>query len=166
MQSIGLIRRATAAAAVLSILSLSILADTIRLKDGSIIKGKIVKFAGGTFSIEIGEGSRKRQMTFAATEVESIQFDAPDLRQASQSRDTSPGIIKVSTSSGSDPVEKPKASPRVITTDNTTAAKDNSVKDTPVKDSPAKSSDTASSSQDPVDTTAKTPVTSSIAPKT
>jgi hypothetical protein len=52
-------------------------ADTLRLKDGSIIKGKIVGFAGGTFTVTIGEGSRKRQMTFAADEIESIAFDAP-----------------------------------------------------------------------------------------
>jgi len=52
----------------LFILSLSAfaVADTIRLKDGSIIKGKIVSFGGGKFTVAIGEGSRKKQMTFTA----------------------------------------------------------------------------------------------------
>ncbi|MBK6589362.1 MAG: hypothetical protein IPG22_13810 [Acidobacteria bacterium] len=61
------------------ILTLSMLsfADTLRLKDGSIIKGKITGFGGGKFTVAIGEGSRRKQMTFAATEVESIAFDAP-----------------------------------------------------------------------------------------
>jgi hypothetical protein len=61
------------------ILSLSVgaLADTIKLKDGSTIKGKIVGFAGGKFTIAMGNGARKRQMTFAADEIESIEFDAP-----------------------------------------------------------------------------------------
>lgn len=55
-------------------------ADTIRLKDGSIIKGKIVGFSGGKFTISIGEGSRKRQMTFDADEVLSIDFESPQDR--------------------------------------------------------------------------------------
>lgn len=60
------------------ILSLSVLAfaDTIRLKDGSMIKGKIVSFGNGQFTVTIGEGSRQRQMTFLADEIESISFDS------------------------------------------------------------------------------------------
>lgn len=49
--------------------------DTIRLKDGSIIKGKIVSFGGGKFIVAMGEGARKREMTFMASEVESIRFE-------------------------------------------------------------------------------------------
>lgn len=58
-------------------LSLSVfaLADTIRLKDGSIIKGKIVSFGGGKFVVMIGDGSRSRQMSFNADEIEKITFD-------------------------------------------------------------------------------------------
>ena len=64
---------------LLLILSISMLAlaDTIRLKDGSILKGKIINFAGGKFTIAIGEGSRSRQMTFNASEIDSIAFDSP-----------------------------------------------------------------------------------------
>ena len=63
----------------LLILSLSLVAfaDTVRLKDGSIIKGKIVGFGDGKFTVAMGEGSRRRELTFMAAEVESIQFDAP-----------------------------------------------------------------------------------------
>lgn len=50
-------------------------ADTIRLKDGSIIKGRIVSYHGGKFVIAMGEGSRRREMTFTSAEVESIVFD-------------------------------------------------------------------------------------------
>ncbi len=58
--------------------SLSILtfADTIRLKDGSIIKGKIINFNGGKFTVIIGDEARQRQMSFSAEEVESIVFDS------------------------------------------------------------------------------------------
>ncbi len=68
-----------AVSAFLLVISLSFVtfADTIRLKDGSRIKGKIVGFASGKFTISIGEGSRKRQMTFAAGEIESIDFESP-----------------------------------------------------------------------------------------
>jgi hypothetical protein len=51
------------------------LADTIRLKDGSVIKGKIVSFDNGQFVIVIGDGARQRQMRFFADEIESIVFD-------------------------------------------------------------------------------------------
>jgi len=50
-------------------------ADTIRLKDGSIIKGKIVSFGGGKFVVIIGD----RQLTYSASDVESIEFDANSL---------------------------------------------------------------------------------------
>ena len=51
-------------------------ADTIRLKDGGIVKGKIVSFGNGQFIILIGEGNRQKQLTFRADEVESINFDS------------------------------------------------------------------------------------------
>ena len=53
------------------------LADTLRLKDGSTIKGKIVSFSGGKFVVAMGEGSRRREMTVAAGDVDSIDFDTP-----------------------------------------------------------------------------------------
>lgn len=56
-----------------------VFADTIRLKDGSIIKGKIVNFDNGSFTVIIGEGSRQRQMTFQAADVASIVFDKQEM---------------------------------------------------------------------------------------
>ena len=56
-------------------LSASAFADTIRLKDGSIIKGRIINFDNGSFTVIVGEGSRQRQMTFQAADVASIAFD-------------------------------------------------------------------------------------------
>jgi hypothetical protein len=61
--------------AVLAI-SLSAFADTIRLKDGSIIKGTIVGFADGRFTVSIGEGSRRRELSLEADEIASIEFDS------------------------------------------------------------------------------------------
>jgi hypothetical protein len=58
-------------------LCISVFADTIRLKDGSVVKGRVIGFKDGKFMVVIGEGSRERQMTFFADEVEKIDFEAP-----------------------------------------------------------------------------------------
>ncbi len=53
-----------------------VFADTIRLKDGSIIKGKIISFDNGQFVILIGDGERQRKMRFFSDEIASIKFDS------------------------------------------------------------------------------------------
>lgn len=63
--------RITSALCLILTLSILTFADTIRLKDGSIIKGKIVSFGGGKFVVMVGQ----RQMDFSALDVESISFD-------------------------------------------------------------------------------------------
>ena len=94
------------------ILSMSFMAfaDTIRLKDGSILKGKITSFAGGKFTITIGEGSRSRQMTFTANEIESIAFDSPMTPQTNEATNRNASYKQP---------EKQVDPPRVITSDNT-----------------------------------------------
>lgn len=59
------------------ILSLAVFAfgDTIRLKSGSIIKGKIISFDGGTFTVVFSDGVKERRMEIRADEVESIKFE-------------------------------------------------------------------------------------------
>lgn len=58
-------------------LSFGVLADTIRLKDGSVIKGKITAFRDGQFFISVGDSARnrQRQMNFYADEIEVIEFN-------------------------------------------------------------------------------------------
>lgn len=68
--------RTTAALGLIFCLGAAVLADTIRLKDGSVIKGKIIGFRDGQFVVSIGDGARARQMTFFADEVEAIEFDS------------------------------------------------------------------------------------------
>jgi hypothetical protein len=70
-------RRGITPAILILALAFTAFADTVRLKDGGIIKGKVARFDGGSFVISVGEGSRRRELKFAASEVESIQFDAP-----------------------------------------------------------------------------------------
>ena len=88
--------------------SFSVLADTVRLKDGSIIKGRIVSFGNGRFVVVIGEGTtRRREMTFDADEVESIQFES----SAQPANVSVPQVVNTSA---------PRTSnPRVVTNDTT-----------------------------------------------
>lgn len=54
------------------------LADTIRLKDGSIIRGQVVGFRDQQFTVLIGAGSKGRRgrTTVYVEDIESIEFDS------------------------------------------------------------------------------------------
>src|SRR5439155_20837250 len=58
-------------------LTLPALADTIRLKDGSVIRGQIVSFKNEQFTIMVGAGARgrKSRITVYMEDVDSIEFD-------------------------------------------------------------------------------------------
>lgn len=107
------VRLSTALGLILTI-ALFTFGDTIRLKDGSIIKGRIVSFSEGKFTVVIGEGPRQRQMVFFADEVDSIEFDGTT------------GISTIKTqlptrpNSDSTPKPTPTPSKSVIITDATT----------------------------------------------
>ena len=55
-----------------------LLADTIRLKDGSVIRGQVIGFKDQQFTILIGSNQRGRrgQTTVYVEDVESIEFDS------------------------------------------------------------------------------------------
>src|SRR5688572_30363680 len=127
-------RLALACFLVLSMVGLGF-ADTIRLKDGSIIKGKIISFGEGKFTIMIGDGARQRQMNFFADEVESIEFDSTPLQVSSNTKTTLPTYANTSGNKEPDtknntvitvgqtemkPVPTPTPSKSVIITDKTT----------------------------------------------
>ena len=71
--------RSFAALAIIAAFTLVTFADTIRLKDGSTIKGRITGFSGGKFIVAVGEGNRRREFTFTAGEIESIEFDRTEV---------------------------------------------------------------------------------------
>lgn len=70
--------RAVIAFALVFAVSVPVLADTIRLKDGSVIRGQIVSFKNEQFTILVGSGARgrKSQITVYMEDVESIDFDS------------------------------------------------------------------------------------------
>lgn len=81
--------RPLAALAVVFALSVSAFADTIRMKDGQVIRGQIVAFRDQQFTVLIGSargGNRRSRITLYMEDVESIEFDGAD---APDSTDTS-----------------------------------------------------------------------------
>jgi hypothetical protein len=73
--------RPLAAAALVLALGAAALADTIRMKDGQVIRGQIVAFRDQQFTVLIGSsrgGNRRSRMTLNMEDVESIEFDNAD----------------------------------------------------------------------------------------
>ncbi|HWS85987.1 MAG TPA: hypothetical protein VN282_03270 [Pyrinomonadaceae bacterium] len=73
--------RPLAAAALVFALGAAALADTIRMKDGQVIRGQIVAFRDQQFTVLIGSargGNRRSRMTLNMEDVESIEFDNAD----------------------------------------------------------------------------------------
>jgi hypothetical protein len=64
--------------AVVSLIGSAALADTVKLKDGSVLKGKVVSFTQGKFTIEVYIGGAVSQHVIPAEEVESVVFDSSD----------------------------------------------------------------------------------------
>lgn len=57
---------------------ISALADTIKLKDGSVYKGKVTGYSQRKFTIVIYVGSSSSQHVIPVDEIESVEFDAND----------------------------------------------------------------------------------------
>ena len=72
--------------------SLPALADTIRLKDGSVLHGQVVGFKDQQFTILLGSGARgrKSRITVYMEDVESIEFDSTGGTGAGSIEDTGP----------------------------------------------------------------------------
>jgi hypothetical protein len=64
--------------ALAMVASLPVLADTVRLKNGSVIRGQIVSFKNEQFTIVVGGGARGRtsRITVYMEDVDSIEFDS------------------------------------------------------------------------------------------
>jgi hypothetical protein len=68
-------------------------ADTIRLKDGSVIHGQVLGFKDQQFTILVGGGARGRRssITIFMEDVESIEFDAAPGSSTSVARNEDSG---------------------------------------------------------------------------
>ncbi len=74
------VSRFLVAAGLLVLVSAAVLADTVKLKNGSVIKGKVVGYSGGEFTVVLDLGSSSRRSTsrmiIAIEDIESIEFDS------------------------------------------------------------------------------------------
>jgi len=64
--------------AAVSLIGSSSLADTVKLRDGSILKGKVVSYTQRKFTIEVYIGGAISQHVVPVEEVESVEFDQAD----------------------------------------------------------------------------------------
>ena len=96
---------AVAALALAVSLSVSALADTIRLKDGSVIRGQVIGFNNQQFTVLVGTGSRGRrsQITLWMEDVESIEFDSAGTAPATADYDAGQGSRPTPTQTPSRP---------------------------------------------------------------
>ena len=66
--------------------------DTIKLKDGSVLKGKVVSYGQGKFTIIVYIGGTPSRYVLSVDEVDSVEFDpSTDLASASGGIAASPG---------------------------------------------------------------------------
>jgi hypothetical protein len=110
-------------------LSALAIADTIKLKDGSVIRGKVIGFRDGQFIVIIGTGARARRMTFFVDEIESIEFDSNE-SQVATNENTNP---KPNTPKDQDQQGTLNTSSKVTVVKSDPLTADNNVK---VKDNP------------------------------
>jgi hypothetical protein len=61
--------------AIVSLVGSSALADTVKLRDGSVLKGKVVSYTQRKFTIEVYIGGAISQHVVPVEEVESVEFD-------------------------------------------------------------------------------------------
>jgi hypothetical protein len=64
--------------AAVFLLSIAALADTVRLRDGTVLKGKVVSYSQGKFTILVYIGGKPSQHIISADEIESVEFDGAD----------------------------------------------------------------------------------------
>lgn len=88
------------------------LADTIRLKDGSIIRGQVIGFRDQQFTVLIGAGSKGRRgrTTVYVEDIESIEFDSATTAAAT-------ALANDDSSTSTQPVSQPtRSNPQPDTT--------------------------------------------------
>jgi len=107
-------------------ISTPLLADTVRLKDGSVIRGQVIGFKDQQFTILIGGSARGRrgQTTVYVEDVESIEFD---------SNNGNTSITEDNSSRNNGPLARPS---------NPVSQPDNTVSDRTINTPPASSSTT------------------------
>ena len=113
-----------AAAALIICLSAPVLADTIRLKDGSIIRGQVVGFKDQQFTVLVGTGTRGRRsrISLYMEDIDSIEFESTTAANAgsiSPPTDDDTGAQSNTTQPATQTSRPTQPAPRTDTTQNT-----------------------------------------------
>jgi len=102
---------------ILLALFVSAVADTIRLKDGSVIRGQVIGFKDQQFTVLIGSGSqgRRSRTIIYVEDIDSIEFDSATTAAATTlaNEDTA-----TTTSSPAPVYQPPRNNPPADTSDN------------------------------------------------
>ena len=85
-----------------------VFADTIRLKDGSVLRGQVIGFKDQQFTILLGgtRGRRSRIIVYME-DVESIEFDSATTAAASTLANDDTGPINNTPNNNSEPITQP-----------------------------------------------------------
>lgn len=71
----GSLSRALGSAVFVLLLVVAAQADTIYMRNGSVIRGRVVNYTGGQFTVMLDAGGQSRA-TLSGSEIERIEFDA------------------------------------------------------------------------------------------
>ena len=112
------------AIAIVLSLALAGMADTIRLKDGTVIRGEVIGFKDQQFTVLVGAGARGRRSTMMLymEDVESIEFEGgTGSASSTDTGDDDTAMNTTSTQTTSQPTTQlPRPTPSRPTTQNTT----------------------------------------------
>ena len=70
--------------AVVSLIGAAAFADTIRLRDGSVLKGKVISYNQRKFTIVVYIGGSSSQHVIPIEEIDSVEFDSSDVGTVSR----------------------------------------------------------------------------------
>ncbi len=92
------------------------IADTIRLKDGSVIRGQVIGFKDQQFTVLIGAGAkgRRSRTTIYVEDIESVEFDSATTAAAASlaNEDTTPSRTTEPSSQPSQASSPPRTNPQ------------------------------------------------------
>ena len=78
--------------AVVLLTNAAVFADTIKLRDGSVLKGKVVSYNQRKFTIVVYIGGAGSQHVIPVEEIESVEFDSSDVGTVSRAEPVTPSV--------------------------------------------------------------------------
>jgi hypothetical protein len=127
--------------ALMSFVGVAAFGDTIRLKDGSILKGKVVSYGQGKFTIIVYIGGASSKHIISVDEIDSVEFDPSDVTASASDANPGGGLVPVAQ-------ETAPGSPRSVQEPGATAPAAAPANDLPPAEAPGANSVLAEKSLD------------------